>query len=95
MPDPSNTPTASFSQTLEAMATRLSLDDTGMAAYLGVPVHTYRKWISGARQPGAAVHRLIYIMGTMEALAPSLHESFVPVRHAHVEKVKTDMEVQS
>ena len=61
-------------QTLE----RLHLDDTRGAAYLGVPVFTVRKWITGEREPGAAVARLLDVLGLVEALAPALHGSFLP-----------------
>jgi len=64
-----------------ATLARLRLTDTQGAAYLGVPVTTLRKWI-------AAVGRLLEVMGAMEALAPSLHETFMP--RVHVEKVHVE-----
>ena len=57
---------------------RLHLDDTRGAAYLGVPVFTVRKWITGEREPGAAVARLLDVLGMVEAMAPALHGSFLP-----------------
>lgn len=57
---------------------RLNLDEREAADYLGVPVFTLRKWCSGERQPGAAVARLLEVLGMVEALAPALHDSFLP-----------------
>ncbi len=76
-------------QTLE----RLNLDDTRGAAYLGVPVFTVRKWITGEREPGAAVARLLDVLGLVEAMAPALHESFLPAQSIHVKKSRTKKEI--
>ena len=65
---------------------RLNLDEREAADYLGVPVFTLRKWCSGERQPGAAVLRLLDVLGMVEALAPALHASFLPPESRHVEK---------
>ena len=65
---------------------RLNLDEREAADYLGVPVFTLRKWTTGERQPGAAVLRLFDVLGMVEAMAPALHESFLPVESRHVEK---------
>lgn len=70
-PDPDT-----FAARLRETVDRLGLDESKGAAYLGVPVSTYRKWISGDREPGAAVIRLLDVLGSLEALAPALHESF-------------------
>jgi hypothetical protein len=56
---------------------RLNLDETQAAAYFGVPVYTVRKWLTGEREPGAAVARLLEVMGLLEALAPNLHQTFL------------------
>jgi len=63
---------------LEALSKRLDLDEFGMAAYLGVTVTTYRHWAAGDRQPGAAVIRLLEVLGTIEALAPVIHDALMP-----------------
>jgi hypothetical protein len=68
---------------------RLHLDDTRGAAYLGVPVFTVRKWITGEREPGAAVARLLDVLGMVEAMAPALHGSFMPSEPVHVKKSRT------
>jgi hypothetical protein len=68
---------------------RLHLDDTRGAAYLGVPVYTVRKWTTGEREPGAAVARLLDVLGLVEAMAPALHESFLPAQSIHVKKSRT------
>jgi hypothetical protein len=69
---------------------RLHLDDTRGAAYLGVPVFTVRKWITGEREPGAAVARLLDVLGIVEAMAPALHGSFMPPEINHVKKSRTE-----
>jgi DNA-binding transcriptional regulator YiaG len=71
---------------------RLHLDDTRGAAYLGVPVFTVRKWITGEREPGAAVARLLDVLGMVEAMAPALHGSFMPAESVHVKKSRTKKE---
>jgi hypothetical protein len=57
---------------------RLNLDEARAADYFGVPVFTVRKWCTGEREPGAAVARLLDVLGLVEALAPALHNSFLP-----------------
>ena len=58
--------------------TRLNLTDTQGAQYLGVPVHTLRKWLNGTRAPNAAAVRLLDVLGTIETLAPDIHEHLMP-----------------
>lgn len=69
-----------------ALMARLNLDETRAAAYLGVPVFTFRKWASGARKPSAATLRLLDVLGTVEVLAPALHAGFLPAQTIHVER---------
>jgi transcriptional regulator with XRE-family HTH domain len=57
-----------------------------MADYLGVPIHTLRKWESGERSGSATLLRLLDVLGMVEALAPALHASFLPPESRHVEK---------
>ena len=71
---------------------RLHLDDTRGAAYLGVPVYTVRKWITGERELGAAVARLLDVLGMVEAMAPALHGSFMPAEPVQVKKSRTKKE---
>jgi transcriptional regulator with XRE-family HTH domain len=52
--------------TLKAWRARLSLGEAGMAAYLGVPVTTYRKWENGTRKPDAAPLRLFAVLQRIE-----------------------------
>ena len=66
--------------------TRLNLSEFRAAAYLGVPVFTYRKWATGEREPGAAVARLLDVLGMVEAMAPALHGGFLPPEIGHVKK---------
>ena len=56
---------------------RLNLDEAQAAQYFAVPVYTVRKWLTGEREPGAAVARLLEVMGLLEALAPNLHQTFM------------------
>jgi DNA-binding transcriptional regulator YiaG len=63
---------------LLATQARLALDDHRMAAYLGVKITTWRNWKSGNRKPPAVADRLLSVLGTVEALAPALHNQFVP-----------------
>ena len=56
---------------------RLNLDEAQAAQYFAVPVYTVRKWLTGEREPGAAVARLLEVMGLLEALAPNLHQTFL------------------
>lgn len=64
---------AQIAQTVE----RLGLSETQAAQYFAVPVYTVRKWLTGEREPGAAVARLLEVMGLLEALAPNLHQTFL------------------
>lgn len=67
-----------FAARVRETVARLNLDEPRAAAYFGVPVFTLRKWTTGEREPGAAVVRLLDVLGTLEALAPALHDSFLP-----------------
>lgn len=63
---------------LVATRQRLSLSAAQMGRYLGVPVTTYVSWESGQRNPAASVLRLLDVLGTVEALAPGVHEALMP-----------------
>ena len=71
-------PSDSFAAHLSDTLNRLHLDEVGAAHYLGVPVHTVRKWLTGERQPSSSVVRLLEVLGMLEALAPELHASLLP-----------------
>lgn len=60
-------------ETLKAWRARLSLGEAGMAAYLGVPVTTYRKWENGTRKPDAAPLRLFEVLQLLETAHKSTH----------------------
>lgn len=60
-------------ETLKAWRARLSLGEAGMAAYLGVPVTTYRKWENGTRNPDAAPLRLFAVLQLLETVHKSTH----------------------
>lgn len=57
---------------------RLRLSAADMGKYLGVPSTTYASWESGQRNPAASVMRLLDVLGTVEALAPQVHEALMP-----------------
>jgi len=71
-PTPALTPTRIFDLRL-----RLRLTSIQIAAYLGVPIQTYRKWETGERIPTAAATRLIDIMEQIETHAPALHARLI------------------
>ena len=74
---------------------RLNLDEPRAAEYFGVPVFTIRKWRTGEREPGAAVARLLDVLGLVEALAPALHGSFLPPKLGHVKKSRSKKSTDS
>jgi hypothetical protein len=88
--NPSKTPLAgTVAARAKDTADRLNLSEPRAAAYFGVPVFTYRKWATGDREPGAAVTRLLDVLGMVEAMAPALHDSFLPPEIRHVKKSRS------
>lgn len=71
---------------LADLRSRLDLSPAQMADYLGVPIHTLRKWESGERSASATLLRLLDVLGIVEAMAPALHASLLPSKLRHVEK---------
>ena len=55
----------------------LGLSEAAMAHYLGIPVHTLKKWINGTRTPDAAPLRLFAILQRIGAAYPVLHGDLV------------------
>lgn len=51
----------------------LGLSELAMAHYLGIPVHTLKKWIDGTRTPDAAPRRLFAILQRIGQAYPVLH----------------------
>ena len=70
-------------ETIKVTATRLGLSESSMSAYLGVPVHTYRKWINGTRSLDSAPRRLLEVLGRIENEAPDLHMALIEAAQAH------------
>jgi hypothetical protein len=68
----------STAEAINATIQRLGLTEARAAAYFGVPVFTLRKWRTGERAPGAAVARLVEVLGLVETLAPGIHSALVP-----------------
>lgn len=58
---------------LKQWQTRLGLSELAMAHYLGIPVHTLRKWLSGDRTPDAAPQRLFAVLQRIGQAYPVLH----------------------
>ena len=71
-------PLSADAQRIRDTITRLCLTDTQAAQYLGVPVTTLRNWTTGQRAPGAAVMRLLEVLGTIEVMNPTLHAALMP-----------------
>jgi transcriptional regulator with XRE-family HTH domain len=69
---------ADFAPRLRATAERLHLTDSQLAEYLGVPVYTVRKWLTGTRTPAAVAVKLLDVLGTLEAVAPAIHAALLP-----------------
>ena len=74
-PKPPIPPTAAR---IAALRERLKLTNAQAADYLGVSVHTYIKWQSGERTPPAVAVRLLDVMGSLETIAPAIHDYFLP-----------------
>lgn len=62
---------------LKQWQARLGLSELAMAHYLGVPVHTLRKWLSGERSPDAAPRRLFAVLQRIERDNPVTHGELV------------------
>jgi hypothetical protein len=58
---------------LKAWQAGLGLSESGIAAYIGVPVHTWRKWCNGTRKPDAAPCALLDLLALLPDAAPALH----------------------
>lgn len=69
-------------ETLKVTAARLGLSELAMAAYLGVPVFTYRKWINGTRSMDSAPRRLLEVLERIEHDAPDLHMALIDAAQA-------------
>ncbi len=65
-------------QQLEQMLTRLNLSEEQGAEYLGVPVYTFKKWLTDQRKPSASAIRLVEVLATIEVLSPDLNNNFLP-----------------
>lgn len=59
----------------------LGLSEAAMAHYLGIPVHTLKKWINGTRKPDAAPLRLFAVLRRIMATAPGLHLKLIQEAH--------------
>ncbi len=55
----------------------LGLSELAMAHYLGVPVHTLKKWTNGTRTPDSATLRLFAILQRIGATYPALQDELM------------------
>lgn len=55
----------------------LGLSEMAMAHYLGIPVHTLKKWINGTRTPDAAPLRLFAILQRIGKAYPVLQGELI------------------
>ena len=55
----------------------LGLSELAMAHYLGVPVHTLKKWTNGTRTPDSATLRLFAILQRIGQAYPALQGELV------------------
>lgn len=55
----------------------LGLSEMAMAHYLGIPVHTLKKWINGTRTPDAAPLRLFAVLQRIGVAYPVLHGDLI------------------
>jgi len=65
------------SNTIKQLKTRLKMSNTQLGEYLGVSAHLIRKIITCERSISPILARLIYTLGVVETLAPSVHESLI------------------
>lgn len=62
---------------IEAIMTRRGMNQIQMARYLGVPQGTIGNWLGGTRVPNKVVVRLLNVLGTIEVLAPAIHDELM------------------
>ena len=72
--------TLTISERIANIQARHNMTDEQTAEYLGVPVHTIRNWRTGKRIPAAVVHKLLDVLGTVETLAPAIHDHLMPAK---------------
>jgi hypothetical protein len=58
----------------QTLQTQLEQGDEVTAAYVGVPVTTWRKWVNGSREASTSGQRLIEVLGLLRTMAPAIHE---------------------
>lgn len=63
---------------------RLRMNQAQMGRYLGVPQGTISNWMQGTRSPNTVVDRLLDVLGTLEVVAPAIHDGFIPRKEKKV-----------
>lgn len=80
-------PNGEFVERLRGLMFRLKMNQSQVAEYLGVPQTTVSNWLSGERKPNSSVIRLLDVLGRIEAMAPAIHETFIPKREPRTRSV--------
>lgn len=62
---------------IRATMARRGMTQAQMSRYLGVPQGTIGNWLAGTRVPSRSTARLVEVLGTLEALAPAIHDHFL------------------
>ena len=62
---------------IEALMRRRGMNQAQTARYLGVPQGTIGNWLGGTRKPNKSVERLLEVLGTIEIMAPAIHDQFL------------------
>lgn len=75
-------------ETLKAWQAALGLSESGMAAYVGVPLYTWRKWLNGTRKPDAAPLALLDLLAVLPDECPALHALRLENAHKAAKPVK-------
>lgn len=75
-------------ETLKAWQAGLGLSESGMVAYVGVPLHTWRKWLNGTRKPDAAPCALLDLLAVLPVECPALHTLRLDNAHKAAKPVK-------
>ena len=72
-----------FRQMLGELREELQLPVAGLAAVLGVPRITLRRWLNGSRQPCGAARRLVWLLHTAQHSPDTLRQPGVWLAWGH------------
>ena len=71
-----------------SLQTILAQTDEVTAAYVGVPVTTWRKWVTGAREASTSGARLIELLGLIRTMAPAIPDHLLEQAVGQVKATK-------